>query len=943
MYINDELNFKVCELKDEEKHLQTMTLEIGFGKSSKHFVNLYYREWKSTVTEESSEEAQILNLKKLMNIWQRSTETNKDFVALGDMNLCALSWNENGFNHSNLARIVQDFMLSESCHQLINDYTRIRSVGGVIQRSCLDHITTNCVSKMSSPEVTGLSKSDHLGISIVKSSKEIRTSPKTTKKRVYKNFCKEKFLTEIKEAKEIGLFKDMFDGEDIDKATDIFTSIFNSILNKHAPLQIIQNRTNYIPYITKEIKEAMQERDKLKVEAAKSGDLDDFDKYKAVRNKVTYILRNAEKDYFKKKFDDENSSSNDIWKTAYSVLGSYRSSFPSQIMIFGKLVSKPILLATGMNEYFIKKIVDLKSNDAQEVDTEAANDVLKTFLSHKTIPNEGFKLKEITSEEMNKLIKGLKGKKSCGLDWICGFSLKIAAPELADELKFLTNLSIRTNKFSSKWKYAKILPGYKNKGSRYEAKYYRPISNLSEISKITERAVHSQVYEYFEKSSLFHPNHHGFLRNHSTTTAIQQIFDFWMKAIDEGKFTGSLLLDLSAGFDVIDFDLLLSKLRLYGFQDEAVSWFSSYLKDRFQCVQVESAFSPFLPIKWGVPQGSILGPLIFIIFINELPAIVENLDEPSMDSTIVVFADDNTPMFRHEDPDYLREHLEAQALCITTWFQKNRMVVSGDKTKLLVIGTHSNRSVKLENRRLKIIVDGHETIESESEKLLGIIVNELGTWKNHLYGDDENIGLLKELSKRIGMLRKLRKSLPTAKFKMIISGLFTSKLMYGITAWGSVWGTAGKYQEISQNSINMRKEDMRRLQVLQNSTLRLLLKKRYDTPSSDLLEQSKSLSVNQTVAMNMINQVWKIQDTHQPCYHYERLFGRLETVRNRTRSISSQDTRINFGLSQSRGSFFYFSSNLWNSLPQGIRSSSTIQKFKTSAKRWIQNNIPTKA
>ena len=138
--------------------------------------------------------------------------------------------------------------------------------------------------------------------------------------------------------------------------------------------------------------------------------------------------------------------------------------------------------------------------------------------------------------------------------------MKIAATELLDELMFITNLSIRTNKFSSKWKYTKVLPGFKNKGSRYEAKFYRPISNLSEISKLTEQAVHNQVYGCFEKFSLFHPNHHGFLRNHSTTTATQQIFDFWMKSIDEEKFTGSLLLDLSAGFDAIDFNLLLEKL-----------------------------------------------------------------------------------------------------------------------------------------------------------------------------------------------------------------------------------------------------------------------------------------------------------------------------------------------------------------------------------------------
>ena len=383
LYINDELNYKICGLKDGEKHLQTITLEVGFGKSSKHFVNFYYREWKSVVTGNKSEADQVQNLKKLMNIWQRCTETNKDFVSLGDMNLCALNWSDINYNHTSLANVVHNFMLSENCHQLINDYTRIRNVGGVIQRSCLDHITSNCISKMSTPEIFGLSKSDHLGISIIKSSKEIRTSPKTTKKRVYKEFCKEKFLNEIKEAKKQGQFEEIYLEEDIDKATEIFTSSFNSILNRHAPTKVIQNRTNYQPYVTKEIKDTMDKRDQLKSVAAKTGNLEDYEEYKTERNKVTYVMRNTE--------NDENATSNEIWKTAYSVLGSFRSSFPSQVMIFGKLV---------------KKIADLKRN-VTENDAEAANDILKMFLSRKEIPPEGFKLKEITTEQMNKLIKGL--------------------------------------------------------------------------------------------------------------------------------------------------------------------------------------------------------------------------------------------------------------------------------------------------------------------------------------------------------------------------------------------------------------------------------------------------------------------------------------------------------------------------------------------------------
>ena len=351
--------------------------------------------------------------------------------------------------------------------------------------------------------------------------------------------------------------------------------------------------------------------------------------------------------------------------------------------------------------------------------------------------------------------------------------------------------------------------------------------------------------------------------------------------------------------------------------------------------------SPFLPIKWGVPQGSILGPLIFLIFINELPALVENIDpigedgdKEVHDSTIIVFADDNTPIHSHKDPEILKRNLQSEANIITSWFQKNRMIVSGDKTKLVVVGTHANRNSNLKNEVVTLNVDGHEATESDSEKLLGIVINKYGTWKNHLQGDDDNIGLLKELSKRIGMLRKLRKFLPNTRFKMIVNGLWTSKLLYGITVWGSVWGVPGRNAE---KSINLRKDDMKKLQVLQNSTLRMILKRNYDTPTVQLLSESKSLSVNQLVAYNMLVQVFKVKQTQQPSYHFHRFFGHQNRVQNVTRSIP-----ISFKLCQSRGSFFHLASSLWNSTSPIVKNSTNVKTFKTNARKWTLQNIPSK-
>ena len=140
---------------------------------------------------------------------------------------------------------------------------------------------------------------------------------------------------------------------------------------------------------------------------------------------------------------------------------------------------------------------------------------LKRFLTSRKPPEDGFKFKEVNDEEILKLIKCLKGKKSSGLDWICGYSLKLAAKLLLPELKVLVNLTFRHGKYYSKWKKTKVLPGFKNKGSKFDAKFYRPISNLSEVSKITEMAAHDQLYRYLNENNLIHPDHHGFLKNRS--------------------------------------------------------------------------------------------------------------------------------------------------------------------------------------------------------------------------------------------------------------------------------------------------------------------------------------------------------------------------------------------------------------------------------------------
>ena len=270
------------------------------------------------------------------------------------------------------------------------------------------------------------------------------------------------------------------------------------------------------------------------------------------------------------------------------------------------------------------------------------------------------------------------------------------------------------------------------------------------------------------------------------------------------------------------------------------------------------------------------------------------------------------------------------------------MVVSSDKTKLMIVTTSANRASKLTptNTSFSVSVCSEVKKETKSEKLLGITMNNQLNWKNHLYGDNENKGLIKDLSTRVGMLKQVRKYVNNAAFKMIINGLFTSKLIYGITVFGGIWGLPGIMNVEPMNSTSITKEDMRKLQVLQNMTLRILLRKPRDTPVITLLKEANQMSVHQLVAYHTASQTYKVFRNQEPSYHYTRLFG--NTPNQHTRSVSNLETRVDFNLSLGRNSFFYQAAHIWRSLPYQIKTAQTIERFKRMLKTWIKGKITAK-
>ena len=261
--------------------------------------------------------------------------------------------------------------------------------------------------------------------------------------------------------------------------------------------------------------------------------------------------------------------------------------------------------------------------------------------------------------------------------------LKLAAPFIADEVTYICNHSISNSIFPSKWKEAKVAPLHKN-GPREEVNNYRPISILPVLSKVLEKHVHESLSDYLHQHKLLHKTQFGFRAQHSCETALVNMIDLWLNAIDNGQMIGVVLVDFKKAFDLVDHQILINKLEMYGIKDQALSWFKTYLTNRKQQVTINNSKSDFKHISCGVPQGSILGPLLFLLFINDLPLYTNNVFTD-------LYADDTTLYDVQDSMEQIEKNLQAALNNLHIWCRANGMILNSSKTKVMLVTTNQNK------------------------------------------------------------------------------------------------------------------------------------------------------------------------------------------------------------------------------------------------------------
>ena len=386
---------------------------------------------------------------------------------------------------------------------------------------------------------------------------------------------------------------------------------------------------------------------------------------------------------------------------------------------------------------------------------------------------ERFKANLVDETELKIHFENLKVNKAPG----DGYNVRViknAFDAFKTPLLHICNLSLKNGVFPNKMKIAQVLPLFKA-GKRCDVGNYRPISLLPLFSKILERIMHSRLYQYFESNNLLYCKQFGFRKNCGVDYGLMEAVDSISHSMSNRKMTLGVFIDLSKAFDTVDHKILLKKLKKYGVTGEELMWFESYLSNRKQFVKIENKESDLLKISCGVPQGSILGPLLFLIYVNDMYLFVPKL-------SVIMFADDTNLFVSGKDHKSLFNIMNNQLQLIEDWFAANKLSLNLQKTKYTLFSS----STLEDNLPLKLptlFFGANKISRSRYTKLLGVLIDENLNWNKQIKAIELKI------SSQIGIINRGRKFLNNKAMKMLYYAFVNPYLTYGNIVWGSVGKT----------------------------------------------------------------------------------------------------------------------------------------------------------